>query len=94
MGVRFGWVGQPAYVHPQRARTDVGDGQDLFVRLWNTGPGGCEGRSQLWKPAAQATRCNLDVSALAPLEATRDQVARFPVRGNDVLTLRISFGGG
>jgi mannosylglycerate hydrolase len=70
------------------------DGHDLIVRLWNTSPAQCEGEIRLWRSVARVTRCNLDESEIAPLELIRDRGARFAARGNEVVTLRVGFGGG
>jgi alpha-mannosidase len=70
------------------------DGRDLIVRLWNTSPDRCEGEIQLWRSAARVSRCNLDESEIEPLELIGGRDVRFPARGNEAITLRISLDEG
>jgi alpha-mannosidase len=70
------------------------DGRDLIVRLWNASPTGCKGEIRLWRSAARVSRCNLDESEIVPLELVHGRGVRFPARGNEAITLRISFGEG
>jgi alpha-mannosidase len=68
---------------------DAEDGQGLMMRLWNTSAEACDAQIMLPSRFKTITQCNLAERDLTPLERDTEGYIKFPVRGREVVTLRL-----
>jgi alpha-mannosidase len=71
------------------ALKDAEDGQGLILRLWNTSAEACEGKIALPSRFKTVTQCNLAERDLTPLDVDAEGYIELPVRGREVVTLRL-----
>ncbi len=67
------------------------DGEGIIFRLWNTSVAACTARVTFRKTLQRAARCNLAERELESLEIGADGALAFPVRGREIVTLRVVF---
>jgi alpha-mannosidase len=86
-----------SYVHASpetmviSAMKDAEDGDGLIVRLWNADDEDREAEIRLFRQPSRVTLCNLAERNLEELSVDEEGIVCTPVRGREILTLRVEF---